>query len=182
LKGRLSRWNDEKGFGFIGPDDGGRDVFIHISALRKMVRRPVKGDVISFEVHVDNSGKKRAVNASIEGVASIRTSHKKPRTNIPVTRGGVPGWIMALVLLPGVVAAVYSTLNEKSVRVSNQGHSPPFAGRASNEKSGYSCAGKTHCSEMVSCDEARFYLDNCPGTRMDGDGDGIPCEQQFCGG
>ena len=43
----------------------------------------------------------------------------------------------------------------------------------------FSCQGKTHCSQMGSYEEAKFYLDNCPGMKMDGDGDGIPCEQQF---
>jgi hypothetical protein len=34
---------------------------------------------------------------------------------------------------------------------------------------------------MTSCDEARYFLANCPGVKMDGNGDGIPCEQQWCG-
>ncbi|MDF3883094.1 excalibur calcium-binding domain-containing protein [Cupriavidus basilensis] len=33
-----------------------------------------------------------------------------------------------------------------------------------------------HCSQMTSCEEARFYLRSCPGVKIDGDGDGIPCE------
>lgn len=44
----------------------------------------------------------------------------------------------------------------------------------------YNCDGRTHCSQMTSCEEAQFFLDNCPGTAMDGDGDGIPCEKQWC--
>ena len=49
----------------------------------------------------------------------------------------------------------------------------------SQPSSQFSCQGKTHCSQMSSYEEAKFYLDNCPGTQMDGDGDGIPCERQF---
>lgn len=44
----------------------------------------------------------------------------------------------------------------------------------------YHCDGRIHCSQMTSCEEAKFFLDNCPGTKMDGDNDGIPCEQQWC--
>ena len=44
----------------------------------------------------------------------------------------------------------------------------------------FKCEGKTHCSQMSSCEEAKFYLKNCPGTKMDGDNDGIPCEMQWC--
>ncbi|GAB4040851.1 MAG: hypothetical protein Fur0014_11660 [Rubrivivax sp.] len=44
----------------------------------------------------------------------------------------------------------------------------------------YRCDGRTHCSQMRSCDEAKYFLANCPGVEMDGDRDGIPCEQQWC--
>jgi hypothetical protein len=45
----------------------------------------------------------------------------------------------------------------------------------------YQCDGRTHCRQMTSCAEAKFFLANCPGVKMDGDGDGIPCEEQWCG-
>lgn len=44
----------------------------------------------------------------------------------------------------------------------------------------YTCKGKTYCSEMTSCSEAKFYLNNCPGTKLDGNNDGVPCEKQWC--
>ena len=45
----------------------------------------------------------------------------------------------------------------------------------------YSCQGKTHCSQMTSCEETKFYLRNCPNVKIDGDGNGVPCEKQWCG-
>jgi len=47
-------------------------------------------------------------------------------------------------------------------------------------ESKYRCEGKEHCSQMISCEEALFYIQNCPNTKMDGDNDGIPCESQWC--
>ena len=44
----------------------------------------------------------------------------------------------------------------------------------------FKCDGRTHCSQMTSCEEATFFLNNCPDTKMDGDNDGIPCEKQWC--
>lgn len=41
------------------------------------------------------------------------------------------------------------------------------------------CDGRTHCSQMRSLAEAKFFLQNCPNTKMDGDNDGNPCERQF---
>ena len=46
--------------------------------------------------------------------------------------------------------------------------------------SSFKCDGRTHCSQMTSCEEATFFLRNCPNVKMDGDNDGIPCEQQWC--
>ncbi|PKM26242.1 MAG: calcium-binding protein [Gammaproteobacteria bacterium HGW-Gammaproteobacteria-13] len=40
----------------------------------------------------------------------------------------------------------------------------------------FSCDGRQHCSQMRSRTEAEFFLRNCPNTKMDGDNDGIPCE------
>ena len=40
----------------------------------------------------------------------------------------------------------------------------------------FTCGSKTYCREMTSCEEAMFYLQQCGLNRLDGDGDGIPCE------
>ena len=42
------------------------------------------------------------------------------------------------------------------------------------------CDGRKHCSQMTSCAEAQYFLANCPGVKMDGDRDGIACEEQWC--
>ena len=44
----------------------------------------------------------------------------------------------------------------------------------------FKCDGRTRCSQMHSCAEAMYFLENCPGVEMDGEGDGIPCERQWC--
>ena len=44
----------------------------------------------------------------------------------------------------------------------------------------FKCDGRTHCSQMTSCEEATFFLRNCPNVKMDGNNDGIPCEKQWC--
>jgi hypothetical protein len=46
--------------------------------------------------------------------------------------------------------------------------------------SSFKCDGRTRCTQMTSCEEAKFFLKNCPNVKMDGDGDGIPCEEQWC--
>jgi len=44
----------------------------------------------------------------------------------------------------------------------------------------FECDGRQHCSLMTSCAEATYFIQHCPGTKMDGDRDGIPCERQWC--
>lgn len=53
----------------------------------------------------------------------------------------------------------------------------PAPGRASVP---FTCDGRKYCSQMTSCAEATQFLQHCPGMKMDGNGDGVPCESQWC--
>ena len=57
---------------------------------------------------------------------------------------------------------------------------PPRVERWPAPPTAYRCDGRTRCSQMTSCDEARHFLTHCPGVQMDGDRDGVPCETQWC--
>jgi hypothetical protein len=46
-------------------------------------------------------------------------------------------------------------------------------------ESQFKCDGRIYCSQMTSCAEATYFLRNCSGTKMDGNNDGVPCEQQW---
>ena len=60
--------------------------------------------------------------------------------------------------------------------------SSPSAAPAELPGRSFRCDGRTYCSQMTSCAEAKYFLSNCPDVKMDGDGDGIPCEEQWCNG
>jgi len=63
-QGTVKFFNDQKGFGFIQPDDGGKDVFVHISAVERAGMRALKeGQKIAFDVVADRrTGKSSAEN------------------------------------------------------------------------------------------------------------------------
>lgn len=63
--GKLLRWNDHRGFGFIQPSDGSQEVFLHISELKDATRRPQDGDTIYYYTKLDKTSKIRACNAFI---------------------------------------------------------------------------------------------------------------------
>jgi cold shock CspA family protein len=178
-KGKLKRWNDDKGFGFITSDDG-KDIFIHIWALKRMERRPEVGDVIMYQIDTGNDGKEKAVNEKIEGVAEIRARparknyKRRSKTNLVSV-------ILSVVLIVSIGSFAYNKFAalkplHKASTISTYSHASQ-----GEDRNNYSCEGKVYCSEMTSCDEAKYYQRNCPGTKMDGDGDGIPCESQWCG-
>ena len=61
--GTVKFFNETKGYGFIQPEDGGNDAFVHISAVeRSGMRSLVKGQKVSYDLQQDQGGKMSAVN------------------------------------------------------------------------------------------------------------------------
>ena len=184
-KGKLIRWVDAKGFGFIKPENGKGDIFIHITALKGMGRKPVIGDIIHYEIGTDTNGKTRAVNAKIEGVSQSLTLEPlilKRKTATPVRtkprRTAKPKNsfnLLPAVIVIGIAVFIYGKVSKDDPVTANV--TPQVQLVRPIER--FKCQGKVWCTEMGSYEEAVFYLRNCPGTKMDGDGDGIPCERQF---
>jgi hypothetical protein len=88
---------------------------------------------------------------------------------------------MKRMLVPALIAAAWFGYgNVQDDRVGEPPQSERLAAGRGGTTVSYTCDGRTHCSQMTSCAEATFFLRNCPGTKMDGDRDGIPCERQWC--
>jgi len=61
------------------------------------------------------------------------------------------------------------------------GPTVPSADEMDTSAPPFTCDGRIYCSQMTSCAEAEYFLEHCPGVKMDGGGDGVPCERQWCG-
>ncbi|MFM5993510.1 MAG: cold shock domain-containing protein [Dolichospermum sp.] len=83
-KGVITQWNDDRGFGFIQPSDGGKEIFLHISEIKGTSHRPKVGDTILYELTTTADGKLRAIKASIDGVPSlpVRKQQKVKKGNL----------------------------------------------------------------------------------------------------
>jgi cold shock CspA family protein len=106
VKGVLKTWKEDRGFGFIKPDDGGKDIFIHISALHGVSRRPTTGDVIYYQITKDNRGKYKAINAQIEGV-SLTENMAKDLLQTSSSKKGIIAIAVALIIIIAVAVFIY---------------------------------------------------------------------------
>lgn len=73
FEGTIKSWNDDRGFGFIEPTQGGQEIFVHIKAFKGLRARPQAGQRLTFQVELGPQGKKRAFN-----VEPVQLPHKTP--------------------------------------------------------------------------------------------------------
>lgn len=65
-KGTVKWFNSTKGFGFIAPEGGSKDVFVHISALERAgLRELADGQAVSFDVEKGRDGRESAINLTL---------------------------------------------------------------------------------------------------------------------
>ena len=170
-QGKITKWIDEKGYGFITADSG-QQVFVHIKSFKKIQRNPVVGDIITYEVADDSVKGPQAYN--IQYPYTSKTHNKRLPPKKP-TRDFKLLYIIVIVM---ILLMTWQKFKLPEKNVLNDDLATPLTSRPMET---FQCSGKTKCGEMTSCEEATFYLKHCPGTIADGDGDGIPCEDQWCG-
>ncbi len=208
-QGSLIKWNADRGFGFIKARDSGIEVFAHISEFPRSGRTPQIGDTLHFDIATDQNGRKQAkavtfdtpLTAAESAPARIarapaartpppREPHRPRRRDTHRERShressGLGLKIIVGTLLLGGAALGYQKFAAFQTPTVDMSQTPsvettvaPTTAPAATPK--YVCDGRQHCSQMHSCEEATWFIQHCPNTKMDGEGDGIPCEQQWC--
>lgn len=73
-QGKITKWNDSKGFGFILPNGATEEIFLHISSFANSRSRPENSQLVTYEISKDELGRRRALNVQYVSVRS-----KKPQ-------------------------------------------------------------------------------------------------------
>lgn len=131
-RGRITTWKDDKGFGFITPNGGGEQVFVHVSAFSNRQRRPEGSELVTYELMVDGMGRSQAKTVAFVGERPTPSS-PPARSNLPpvfavcflffvaaaVFAGRLPIAVLALYLVASVVA-FFAYAFDKSAALRNQ--------------------------------------------------------------
>jgi len=146
LKGTLTEWNDDRGFGFIEPTEGGTRVFCHIKAFDVRVRRPMVGDGVTYEAVKGEDGRMRAEHVRPVGLedASDQSNIKPQAAGDHVVMGSRKSWKSGLVtaIILAVVgfyayqhSASYRTgsSHDFTVETSDSGHGSDSIAQAFNQ-------------------------------------------------
>ncbi|HJW47486.1 MAG TPA: excalibur calcium-binding domain-containing protein [Lysobacter sp.] len=89
--------------------------------------------------------------------------------------------LLILALLAGLAWSGYDKYKTQLASEAGPSHAQVESTASDREDmSSFRCDGRTHCSHMTSCAEAKYFVQHCPNTKMDGNNDGVPCERQWC--
>ena len=109
-KGKITSWNDDKGFGFITPISGGKRVFVHIKAFSNSSRHPDINQLVTYALSNDKQGRPCAANATLVG---NRLPAKTKRKNGSLSTIGaaffliIVGVSVLTAKIPPVILALY---------------------------------------------------------------------------
>jgi len=193
-QGKLIHWDPIQGQGFIQQDKAGPAIQITSADFRKKPELLQDGDAIFFQIELNQFGQPKASRAYKAGQRFAPLSNlKQPSTSsyqfqkllsVLVTVS-IVAWLGYQFVYLFNAEAGSSSIEESRLEPEVQSFSaavkqtdspvwPPL------QLAEFSCEGKTRCTEMNSCEEAQFYLAQCPDVQIDGDADGIPCEREHC--
>ncbi|WP_157156745.1 MULTISPECIES: cold shock and DUF1294 domain-containing protein [unclassified Diaminobutyricimonas] len=143
VEGTLASWNEDRGFGFITPADGGPRLFVHATGFESRAQRPEPGELLQFAIERDQDGKPRAIRVRRPTVARPSPSRRPESAEYRGRRGklnlvALMSVIAFLVLyatvhllwpVPWWVAAVYVGTSLLSVAIYGLDKSAATAGR-----------------------------------------------------
>ncbi len=129
FQGKITNWKDDQGFGFITPNDGGNQVFVHIKSFANRQKRPIGNEIVTYELKTDAKGRAQADSVAFIGerAPSVTSSG---RSNVSISlaaaflvfvagavfAGKLPFAVLALYLIASAVAFIAYFLDKSAAR------------------------------------------------------------------
>ncbi|MCU7862182.1 MAG: cold shock and DUF1294 domain-containing protein [Candidatus Thiodiazotropha sp. (ex Lucinoma kastoroae)] len=128
-KGKITSWNDKKGFGFITPNTGGKQIFVHIKAFSNRNRRPEINQLITYALSTDKQGRPCAIKATLAGDRlPQKTKQKKGSLSVSVailflvivgvavTTSKIPPLILAVYLILSLLTFIVYAVDKSAAK------------------------------------------------------------------
>jgi len=80
VQGKITSWNNEKGFGFIIPNGGGKQIFVHIKAFNNRKKTPTINQFVTYTLSTDKQGRPCAEKVARVGEVLFKRSKKENRS------------------------------------------------------------------------------------------------------
>jgi len=84
FQGKISNWKDDQGFGFITPNGGGKQVFVHIRSFSNRQRRPVGNEIVTYELKADANGRSYAESVAFVDERMPSATSSKHSNILPI--------------------------------------------------------------------------------------------------
>ncbi len=128
-QGKITHWNEQKGYGFITPAAGAKQVFVHIRAFRSRQEVPKLGQLVSFSLSTDKQGRPCAVRVTRAGEKQVRQFKQKQSAlvifgaiiflaavGLSVITAGLHEYVLYLYLVASAVTYVVYAIDKSAAR------------------------------------------------------------------
>ena len=112
-QGKVTNWNDDRGFGFVEPNEGGDRAFVHIKSFARRSRRPADGDVIIYEKVQEGDGRYKAEKIKfaqdLKSRKKVNSNSRKLGSVITISFCVFLAAVTVLGILPFQISGIYFT-------------------------------------------------------------------------
>jgi len=174
-QGRIIQWLDGEGHGLIKCNETEEEIFVEAQALPQRQDAPRLGELVSFELQLSESGmhavRLQYVNRPHFVIKPARIDVKPRKKNFSsLVIMMVFGFFVLNFMAPhNLPDAIESGRQENAGSQENQ---------RPNVDTRFECEGKKSCADLSACEEAVFYVENCPDTLLDMDI--LACKTRWC--